>query len=238
VVDSKVVVSHTIFFCVPNTARHSRLTQKGIIEKGPMGDSQSLLATAELVRDKVNGAYSAAATRPQQKHPFPIGRELAEDLGYPSGVLDDVPQPCVEAFAGVSNVSLFADLPVGATVLDLGCGAGMDSIIAARRVGPGGRVIGIDFSEAMLARARSAKELLDLPHLQFQQGDAECLFLPDESIDVALVNGIFNLNPRRKEIFSELVRVLRPQGRAYVAELILAGPLPEGDHASESNWFA
>jgi len=197
-----------------------------------------LLAKEDLLRAKVNGAYSAAASRPDQKHPFPIGRQLAENLEYPSQVLDDVPQPSVEAFAGVSNVSLFADLQAGDTVLDLGCGAGMDSIIAARRVGPTGRVIGIDFSEAMLVRARAAKELVDLPDLQFQQGDAECLPLADESVDVALVNGIFNLNPKRKEIFSELVRVLRPQGRAYVAELILTTQLPEGDHASESNWFA
>ncbi len=203
-----------------------------------MTASQPLLANADLLRSKVNDAYSAVAARPEQKHPFPTGRVLAENLGYPSEVLDDLPQPCVEAFAGVSNVSLFADLPVGATVLDLGCGAGMDSIIAARRVGPTGRVIGIDFSEAMLVRARAAKELANLPHLEFQQGDAEYLLLADESIDVALVNGIFNLNPKRKAIFSELARVLKPQGRAYVAELILAGPLPERDQASESNWFA
>jgi arsenite methyltransferase len=207
-------------------------------KRDQMSASQPLLAKADLLRAKVNGAYSAAASRPEQKHPFPIGRELAENLGYPSEVLDKVPQLSVEAFAGVSNVSLFADLPDGATVLDLGCGAGMDSIIAARRVGPAGRVIGIDFSEAMLARARAAKELVNLPHLQFQQGDAEYLPLADESIDVALVNGIFNLNPKRKEIFSELARVLRPHGRAYVAELILIGPLPKGDQASENNWFA
>jgi arsenite methyltransferase len=200
--------------------------------------SQPLLAMANLLRDKVNEAYSAVAARPQQNHPFPIGRELAQNLEYPSEVLDDVPQASVEAFAGVSNVSLFADLPVGATVLDLGCGAGMDSIIAARRVGPTGRVVGIDFSEAMLVRARAAKALVNLPHLQFQQGDAECLPLTDKSIDVALVNGIFNLNPKRKEIFSELARVLRPHGRAYVAELILTAPLPEGDQATESDWFA
>lgn len=203
-----------------------------------MTASQPLLAKADLLRAKVNGAYSAAATRPEQKHPFPIGRELAENLEYPSEVLDDLPQVSVEAFAGVSNVSLFADLPVGATVLDLGCGAGMDSIIAARRVGPTGRVIGIDFSEAMLARAHAAKELVNIPQLQIQHGDAECLPLADESIDVALVNGIFNLNPKRNDILSEIVRVLRPHGRAYVAELILTGPPPQGDHASESNWFA
>ncbi len=199
---------------------------------------QPLLEKAELLRARVNVAYSAAATYPEQKHPFPIGRELAEGLGYPVEVLDNVPQLSVEAFAGVSKVSLFADLPVGATVLDLGCGAGMDSIIAARRVGPAGRVIGVDFSEAMLVRACAAKELANLPQLDFQHSDAEYLPLPSETMDVALVNGIFNLNPRRKEILSELVRVLRPHGRAYVAELILTNPLPEGDRTSESNWFA
>ena len=203
-----------------------------------MTASQPLLAKADLLRAKVSEAYSAAASRPQEKHPFPVGRKLAEDLGYPSDVLDSVPQLSIDAFAGVSNVSLFADLPAGAIVLDLGCGAGLDSIIAARRVGPNGRVIGIDFSEPMLARARAAKAEVDLPHLQFRQGDAEYLPLEDESVDVVLVNGIFNLNPARSQILSELVRVLRPRGRAYVAELILSRPLPEADSSSESNWFA
>jgi arsenite methyltransferase len=203
-----------------------------------MNDPQSLLEKADLLRARVNIAYSAAANSPEQKHPFPVGRKLAEDLGYPPEVLDNLPQFSVEAFAGVSNVSLFADLPPGATVLDLGCGAGMDSFVAAWRVGPAGRVIGVDFSDAMVARARAAKKLANLPRLDFQQGDAERLSLPDEAVDVVLVNGIFNLNPKRKKILSEILRVLRPQGHAYVAELILTRPLPEGDGASESNWFA
>jgi SAM-dependent methyltransferase len=203
-----------------------------------MSASQPLLAKADLLRAKVGEAYSAAATRPEEKHPFPVGRKLAEDLGYPSYVLDSVPQIAVEAFAGVSDVSLFAELATGATFLDLGCGAGLDSIIAARRVGPGGCVIGIDFNEPMLARGRAAKEQVNLSHLEFRQGDAEHLPIADESVDVVLVNGIFNLNPRRSEILSELVRVLRRDGRAYVAELILSKPLAEAESASESNWFA
>lgn len=203
-----------------------------------MSAPKTLPDKADLLRSKVSEAYSAAAEHPEQKHPFPVGRQLAEDLGYPAEVLDNVPQTSVEAFAGVSNVSLFADLPEGATVLDLGCGAGMDSIIAARRVGPTGRVIGIDFSEAMLVRARAGKEAANLAHLQFQRGAAEHIPLPTESVDVALVNGIFNLNPQRQEILFELARVLRPHGSAFIAELILTKPLPEADHASESNWFA
>jgi arsenite methyltransferase len=203
-----------------------------------MSATQPLIVKADILRARVNEAYSTAATSPKQKHPFPLGQTLAENLGYPSEILDNVPEIAIETFAGVSNVSLFADLRPGDTVLDLGCGAGMDSVIAAQRVGPSGRVIGIDFSEDMLGRARAAKELANLPNLQFKCGDAEDIPMVSESVDVALVNGIFNLNPKRTEIFSELVRVLRPRGCAYVAELILTRPLPEAEQASESNWFA
>ncbi len=192
----------------------------------------------DTLRAKVNVAYSAVADRPQQKHPFPTGRKLAEDLGYPPELLDTVPPLSVEAFAGVSNVSMFADLPPGITVLDLGCGAGMDSIIAARRVGSTGQVKGMDFSQSMVDRAQTAKRLANLSQLEFCRADAECLPLPNNTVDAALVNGIFNLNPNRRQIFSELFRVLRPGGRAYIAELILAMPLPVKDQVNESNWFA
>jgi SAM-dependent methyltransferase len=193
---------------------------------------------SDLLRAKVNVAYSTIASAPHEKHPFPVGRKLAEDLGYPAEVLDGLPQISIEAFAGVSRVSLFAELLPGAIVLDLGCGAGMESIIAAERVGRAGRVIGVDFSKAMLARAQAAKEMLNLAQLEFYHADAEHLPLPSGAVDVALVNGIFNLNPQREQIFSELARVLRPGGRVYAAELILAHPLPESERSGESNWFA
>ena len=198
----------------------------------------SYLEQADLLRLKVNETYSAVAATPTDKHPLPVGRKLAEDLGYPPELLDSLPRVSTDAFAGVSNVALFAQLLPGAIVLDLGCGAGMDAIIAARRIGPAGQVIGIDFSEAMLERARSAKQSQNLPHLEFHHGDAEHLPLADASMDAAIVNGIFNLNPKRKEIFSELARVLRPGGSAWGAELILAKPLPENDRANQDNWFA
>lgn len=107
---------------------------------------------ATQLRHGVRQAYSAVADNPQAEHPFPVGRQFAESLGYSPGVLADLPAAAVEAFAGVSNVAVFADIPEGATVLDLGCGAGLDSLIAAGRVGPAGRVLGIDFSESMLTR--------------------------------------------------------------------------------------
>jgi arsenite methyltransferase len=197
-----------------------------------------MINQAQHLRDGVRQAYSAAAENPQAEHPFPVGQHFAESLGYPPGLLANLPADAVQAFAGVSNVAVFADIPEGATVLDLGCGAGLDSLIAANRVGPTGRVIGIDFSESMLARARQAATEAGLNNIEFHQVDAEALFLEDASIDVALANGIFNLNPARDLIFRELARVVRTEGAVYGAEIILREPLPPEEQASETNWFA
>ena len=189
------------------------------------------------MREGVRSAYSAAAARPDEKHPFPVGRAFAEALGYPADLLDSLPPACVEAFAGVSNVSLFSEIPPGARVLDLGCGAGLDSLIAARRTGPAGAVVGVDFSEPMLARARCAAREARAHNVLFCQAGAEDLPLADASVDVAFVNGIFNLNPARDAIFGELARVLRRGGAVFAAELILLSALPESER-SEANWFA
>ena len=193
--------------------------------------------TREL-REKVHEAYSAAAERPGEAHPFPVGREFAESLGYPRELLAGTPPACVEAFAGVSNVSIFAEIPAGATVLDIGCGAGLDSLIAALRTGPSGKVIGVDFSQAMLARARDCTACIGTRNILFCHADAEHLPLADNSVDVVLVNGIFNLSTHRDSVFQELARVMRPGGRAYVSELILREPLPPEVEASSADWFA
>jgi arsenite methyltransferase len=189
------------------------------------------------LRGAVHHAYSAAAERPTQKHAFPVGRLLAERLGYPAGVLDTLPPECVEAFAGVSNLAVSAAIPADAHVLDLGCGAGLDSLILARRLGGTGRVVGIDFSEAMLLRARTAAAAYGV-NGTFCQADAERLPLDTASIDVAFVNGLFNLNPARAEIFRELARVVRANGHVYVAELVLQEAVSKPDHFTEAEWFA
>lgn len=196
------------------------------------------MRASEELRDRVRGAYSAAAENPRAAHAFPIGRAFADGLGYPRDLLAALPAVSVEAFAGVSNVSVFADIPAGTTVLDLGCGAGLDSLVAARRVGSSGRVLGIDFSRSMLARARSAAAEAGAANVTFCEAAAERLPLKQSSIDLAIVNGIFNLNPARSAIFHELARVIRPGGAVYAAELILSAPLPPDVRASESNWFA
>lgn len=190
------------------------------------------------LRSAVMDAYSMAAEKPEDEHPFPIGRKFAESLGYPQDLLAEMPSACVDAFAGVSNVSVLADIPVGVTVLDLGCGAGLDSLIAARRVGPTGKVIGVDFSEAMIHRAHQSAAELGIDNVEFYRADADNLPIEDCSIDIALVNGIFNLNLKRDAIFHELARVMRPDGVTYSAELILREPLPTEVQQSKINWFA
>jgi ubiquinone/menaquinone biosynthesis C-methylase UbiE len=167
-----------------------------------------------------------------------VGREFAESLGYPRSVLEGLPLAAVEAFSGVSNVAIFAALKPDATVLDLGCGAGLDSLIAAQRVGPGGRVVGIDFSTAMLERAKHAVRSAPVGNTALLRAAAEKLPLADATIDVALVNGIFNLNPARAEIFAELARVVSPGGAVYAAELILKEPLPSEVRQDEASWFS
>jgi arsenite methyltransferase len=190
------------------------------------------------LRGRVRDAYSFAADHPRDEHPFPVGRGFAESVGYPAELLNALPSFAVDAFAGVSNVSLFADLKQGATVLDLGCGAGLDSLIAARRVGDAGRVIGVDFSPNMLQRARESAEIAELRNVSFEQADAEQLHLKTASVDVALVNGIFNLNPACESIFRELARVVRKGGEVYAAELILGKPLPPDVEQTDADWFA
>ena len=196
------------------------------------------MTQAGELRQKVNAAYSKAAAQPGARHPFPVGCAFAEGVGYAAESLSRLPPVSVDAFTGVSNVSVFASIPQSSTVLDLGCGAGLDSLIAAQRTGAAGRVVGMDFSSTMLARARQAQCESGAKRVCFCQADAERLPVADRSIDVALVNGIFNLNPERTAIFQELGRVVKCGGSVYAAELILRQPLRPDEYQHDNNWFA
>lgn len=146
-----------------------------------------------------------------------------------------VPTETVQAFAGISCLPCFAEIGRQDRVLDLGCGAGLDSILVARKAAS---VIGLDFSPAMLERARKSAASVGAENVEFRLGDAESIPLENDSIDVALVNGIFNLNPSRGRIFEELARVVRPGGLVFAAELVLKGPPPPSTRNGEGDWFA
>ncbi|MCC6264365.1 MAG: methyltransferase domain-containing protein [Bryobacterales bacterium] len=193
--------------------------------------------TTAALRDGVRKAYSAAALEPDAKHPFPVGAAFAASLGYPEEVLQEAPAASLASFAGVANVSCFAPIREGVRVLDLGCGSGLDSYVSAHRAGSKGETVAVDFSLDMLRRARHAGDA-QASRILFLQASAEQLPLPDASIDVALVNGIFNLNPDRERLFPELARVLRPGGTVAGAELILKEPIPVPENPSPESWFS
>ena len=190
------------------------------------------------LREGVSRAYSEAAEHPEAMHPFPVGRGFAESVGYPADMLNDIPAEAVNAFAGVSNISVISDIPGGSRVLDLGCGAGLDSLIASARAGSAGEVIGIDFSDSMLTRAQAAAMKSGRRNIRFIKGEAEEIPVPNYWADVVLINGIFNLNTARSAIFKELARVTRSGGTVFAGELILANPLPPEVKAQPGNWFA
>ena len=185
------------------------------------------------LHNQVRAAYSAIAVAPAENGLYPCGRQLAEDLGYPLEVLDRLPVAAVEAFCGVGDVSLWANIRPSDLVLDVGCGAGLDTIVAAGRAA---KVVGIDFSLEMLRRAQLCLQESGLAgKVTLLKAEVQSIPLLDASMDVALVNGLFNLNPFREEAFCELARVLRPGGVLYASELVLREPAVLG---VETNWFS
>ena len=196
------------------------------------------LALADELLDKVREAYSNAADRPGDSHPFPIGYDYALGLGYPEDLLQSLPGTSVERFTGVSNVSVFAEIPAGSTVLDFGCGSGTDSLIAAAITGPEGRVYGVDFSPSAVFHARTGATETGAANANFRQAEGKQLPYADGMFDVALVNGIFNLNPNRAGLFQELARVIRPGGVLYGGEIVLREPMDEEERAGLANWFS
>src|SRR5215212_9620239 len=146
-----------------------------------------------VLRDEIQKTYTDVATDTEQDFIFPTGRSWAQDLGYPEPELSRVPDATVESFAGVANHWLLGRLEPGATVLDLGCGAGTDLLIAAQMVGAEGRAIGIDMTPAMLARGRESAAAMGLENIELHEGLIETLPLADASVDAVISNGVIDL---------------------------------------------
>ena len=196
------------------------------------------LAQVQELLDKVREAYSNAAANPGDSHPFPNGFDFALSVGYPEDLLRSLAESAVQRFTGVSNVSVFPEITAGSTILDFDCGSGTDSLIAAAKTGSEGKVHRVDFSPSMLALARASASEAGAANVEFQESEGQYIPFADGTFDVAIVNGIFNLNLDRASLFQELARVIRPGGVLYGAEIVLREPMEEQERASLANWFS
>ena len=178
----------------------------------------------ELLKSEIKKTYAGVSEEPERDFIFPTGRPWAEDLGYPAE-LANVPEAAVESFAGVANPWQMGRLAPGERVLDLGSGAGTDSLIAAQMVGEQGKVTGIDMTPQMLAKARAAAAELGAANVEFVEAEAEQLPFPDESFDVVISNGVIDLIPDKDAVFAELHRVLVPGGRMQIADVTIQNPV-------------
>ena len=178
------------------------------------------------LKREIRKTYASVSQEPERDFVFPTGRAWAEDLDYPTE-LANVPETAVESFAGVANPFSLGRLESGERVLDLGCGAGTDSLVAAQMVGPAGQVTGIEMTPEMLARARRAAAEMGAANVDFVEGEIEQLPLGDASVDVVISNGVIDLVPDKDRVFAEIGRVLRSGGRIQLADVTIQNPVSE-----------
>lgn len=182
----------------------------------------------QRLRAEVSTLYARVAEAPEGSFHFHRGPAYAAEwLGYDAAELATLPGDATASFAGVANPHKMGPIRAGETVLDIGPGAGMDLLLAARRVGPGGRAIGVDMTDAMIARARAAARDAGLAQVEIRKGDATALPLEDASVDVVISNGVLNLVPEKEPAFAEIARVLRPGGRLQLGDIVVDRELSE-----------
>jgi SAM-dependent methyltransferase len=188
------------------------------------------------LRVAIQEEYAAVATEPERGFHFHTGRPLARLLGYEDAWLDGVPEATIASFAGTGNPFSVGALRRGDSVVDVGCGAGIDSLIAAKMVGQEGRVVGVDMTPAMLERARASAGEMGAPNVEFRQGFAEALPVPDASADVVISNGVMNLFPDKLAGLGEMARVLKPGGRLQVGDILVSKTVPESAKRDIDLW--
>jgi len=179
------------------------------------------------LRAAVQKEYAVVAKNPNQGFHFHTGRTLANILEYPASQLESLSESVIESLAGTGNPFSLGEIRPGECVVDIGCGAGFDSFIAAGLVGPEGSVVGVDMTPAMLDKARAAADAAGLPQLEFKEGFAEELPVPDGWADVIISNGVVNLCPDKNQLFAGINRKLKPSGRIQIGDILVQKAVPE-----------
>lgn len=188
------------------------------------------------LREAIRGEYTQVATNPEQGFHFHTGRRLAGILGYDEQWLAAVPEESIACFAGTGNPFSLGVLREGECVVDVGCGAGIDSLIAAHMVGPSGSVIGVDMTPGMLERARGSAARRGLRNVRFHDGLAEALPVPDAWADVVISNGVLNLFPDKLGALQEMARVLKPGGRLQIGDILVQKAVSEKGKRNIDLW--
>jgi arsenite methyltransferase len=190
----------------------------------------------DVLREDIRKTYTDVSTDADQDFIFPTGRAWAEELGYPQPELSRIPEATVESFAGVANHWLLGRIDPGSVVLDLGCGAGTDLLIAAQMTGPEGRAVGVDMTPSMLERARASAQAMGLANVELHESLVERLPVEDGSVDVVISNGVIDLVPDKDTVFDEIDRVLRPGGRLQLADVVIHTEVSEDARARIDLW--
>lgn len=190
-----------------------------------------------ILRDEIQAIYARVAATPDGEFHFHRGPEYAVGrLGYDAAELAALPLEVTSSFAGVGNPHAMDAIDPSAVVLDIGCGAGTDLLLAARRLGPAGRAIGVDMTDAMRARAAAGASACGLTNVEVRSGDATRLPVDDRSVDVVISNGVLNLVPDKPAALAEIARVLKPGGRVQIADITIAEALSEDARKDIDLW--
>lgn len=189
------------------------------------------------IKEAVKEKYGKVAKNPCATFNFPVGKDFALKVGYPKDILDTLPQSMYESFTGANNPQPFVELKKGETVLDLGCGAGLDLYFYAKAVGENGKVYGLDISEDMVSKAKGNMNMTGIKNAEIRCGYSDSIPFQDNFFDVVASNGIYNLSPDKEKVMREVFRVLKSGGRTVFCEVVLKDKLPANIRKNIDDWF-